>query len=190
MPYDPAKHHRRSIRLQGYDYARAGAYFVTICSEGHLCLFGEVVGEQMVVNAAGAMVGREWQTLPARFPRIELDAFVVMPNHMHAILVLTGDAPSAAVGANLVFAPSPDEATVAVGASLVFAPSPDEATVAVGANLVFAPNPRRANDRTGGDHKDRPYDADAGSVAGNAAPTPRPHGTLPGTVGRAPPRRF
>ncbi|MEJ5348028.1 MAG: transposase [Desulfosoma sp.] len=86
MKYDPQKHHRRSIRLKGYDYTQPGAYFVTICTQDRTCLFGEVVNGQMQLNEAGRRVVTEWETLPERFPCIQLDAFVVMPNHVHGIV--------------------------------------------------------------------------------------------------------
>ena len=77
---------RRSLRLKGYDYAQAGAYFVTICTQGRVCLFGEVVDGEMRLNAAGAVVDAEWHGLPRRFPGVQTDAFVVMPNHVHGII--------------------------------------------------------------------------------------------------------
>jgi putative transposase len=89
--YDPDRHHRRSIRLKGYDYARAGAYFVTVVAQGRQCLFGRVAAGAMVPNAAGELIRRVWHDLPARFPGIRLDAFVVMPNHVHGIIVLAPD---------------------------------------------------------------------------------------------------
>ena len=90
MTYDPQKHHRRSIRLKGYDYSQAGAYFITIVAQARACLFGEVVDGEMRLNDAGRMV---WDDLPERFPGLELDAFGVMPNHVHGIIILTGRAP-------------------------------------------------------------------------------------------------
>ena len=85
MAYDPNEHQRRSIRLAGYDYSQAGAYFVTICTEGHDCLFGRVVGDTMEWNDAGRAVARCWQEIPAHFPHVALDEFFVMPNHVHGI---------------------------------------------------------------------------------------------------------
>ncbi len=82
--------HRRSIRMQGYDYARAGAYFMTICTQHHLCLFGKVIDGKMQLNGAGQMVHTTWHQLPNRFDTLALDEFVVMPNHIHGILVLNG----------------------------------------------------------------------------------------------------
>ncbi len=86
MPYDPRRHHRRSIRLKGYDYARAGAYFVTLCTKDRACLFGDIVDGLMVLNEAGRVVEECWNDIPAHFHQIILDAFVVMPNHIHGIL--------------------------------------------------------------------------------------------------------
>ena len=85
MRFDPEKHHRRSIRLPEYDYAGPGAYFVTICTQGRVCLFGEVVNHTMVPNDAGRMLQTAWDELPDRFPGVDIDAFVVMPNHIHLI---------------------------------------------------------------------------------------------------------
>jgi REP element-mobilizing transposase RayT len=79
---------RRSIRLKSYDYSQAGAYFVTICTQERVCLFGEVVDDAMSLNDAGEMVASLWEGLPERFSGIEIDAFVVMPNHLHGIVVL------------------------------------------------------------------------------------------------------
>ncbi len=88
MPYDPFKHHRRSIRLKGYDYSQAGAYFVTICAQNRECLFGEIVNGEMQLNDAGKMIVRWWNELSNKFMTFEPDAFVVMPNHIHCIIVI------------------------------------------------------------------------------------------------------
>lgn len=86
---------RRSIRWFAYDYAQAGAYFVTICTHGHLCLFGRVVDGAMQLNATGQAVASCWRAIPAHYPDIVLEAFVVMPNHVHGILMISSN-----VGAN------------------------------------------------------------------------------------------
>src|SRR5689334_5620332 len=104
MKFDPQKHHRRSIRLQGYDYSTPGGYFVTIVAQGRACLFGKIVGGEVVLNDAGKMILVAWLAIPTRFPSVELGTFVIMPNHFHGIL-LFHDGP---VGATLVFAPDPD----------------------------------------------------------------------------------
>ena len=87
---DPENHRRRSIRLRGYDYSQAGAFFVTICSWNKQCLFGDVVDSDMRLNVIGRIAEEQWQAIPQRFPDVELDAFVVMPNHIHGIVVIVG----------------------------------------------------------------------------------------------------
>ena len=88
MKYNPDIHHRRSIRLREYDYAGAGAYFVTVCAHERQCLFGGIREGVMTLNEAGMIVESVWQALPDRFPQIVLDEFVVMPNHFHGIVVI------------------------------------------------------------------------------------------------------
>ena len=82
-------HHRRFIRLQGYDYSQAGAYYVTIVVQGRDCLFGEVVNGEMYINAYGEIVQKWWDEIPIHFPNVELGAFVIMPNHVHGIIFIT-----------------------------------------------------------------------------------------------------
>ncbi|MBI4306587.1 MAG: transposase [Chloroflexi bacterium] len=91
--YDPNIHHRRSIRLTDYDYSQAGGYFVTICAEGKECAFGEIIEGEMHMSDAGRIVLAAWDELPTRFPGLELDAYIIMPNHIHGIIVLTGARP-------------------------------------------------------------------------------------------------
>jgi len=87
---DMTIHHRRSMRLNGYDYAQAGAYFITICIQNRLGLFGDIVDGEMRLNDAGRMVQSVWEALPERFSGFESDAFVVMPNHVHGIVTFVG----------------------------------------------------------------------------------------------------
>lgn len=82
-------HHRRSIRLKDYDYTQNGAYFVTICTHEKQCIFGQVVDGAMVLNEWGRIVTDEWEQTAIIRTNIELDAFVVMPNHVHGIIVIT-----------------------------------------------------------------------------------------------------
>ncbi len=89
--YDPDRHHRRSIRLQGYDYARAGAYFVTIVAQHRECLFGTITDGTMHANDAGRMVEFVWNDLVFHHPDTETLAHMVMPNHFHGIVMLTND---------------------------------------------------------------------------------------------------
>jgi REP element-mobilizing transposase RayT len=91
MPYDPFKHHRRSIRLNDYDYAQAGAYFVTIVIRDPELSLGNIVDGEMRLNEFGAIVQSCWDDLPAHYPHVELDAFVVMPNHVHGVVVIVDD---------------------------------------------------------------------------------------------------
>lgn len=81
--------HRRSIRLRGYDYTRAGAYYVTVCTQDRLPLFGDVANGAMACNAMGDIVKRCWDAIPEHMPMVVCDAFVVMPNHVHGIIVIT-----------------------------------------------------------------------------------------------------
>ena len=88
MKYDPHLHHRRSIRLKDYDYSQPGAYFVTLVSSQRDCLFGNVIEGEMQVNRYGKIVQQVMQNLPNHYPYITLETFVVMPNHIHAVVVL------------------------------------------------------------------------------------------------------
>jgi REP element-mobilizing transposase RayT len=88
---DTRLHRRRSIRVQGYDYRADGAYFVTIVTQNRLPLFGRIVGDGMILNRFGEIVMCEWHNTASRRPYVNLDEFVVMPNHVHGIIWLTGD---------------------------------------------------------------------------------------------------
>lgn len=92
MKYDTTRHKRRSIRLKGYDYSSTGAYFITICTHQHMCLFGHVVNGIMRLNDSGKKVQTCWHEIPEHFPLVALDKFVVMPNHVHGILFLSENA--------------------------------------------------------------------------------------------------
>jgi len=86
MSYVPEFHHRKSIRLKGYDYTQAGAYYVTICVQNRLCLFGSISERVFIPSAAGIMIQTVWKEMPINYEGIGLGAFVVMPNHIHAII--------------------------------------------------------------------------------------------------------
>ena len=81
---------RHSIRIPGYDYSEVGPYFITICTHQRKTLLGEIKDQEIVLSEAGGMVHQSWQDLPQRFPGVVLDAFVVMPNHVHGVLGLVG----------------------------------------------------------------------------------------------------
>src|SRR5437588_3766936 len=100
MPNDP-RPHRRSLRLPAYDYSQAGAYFITACTQNRVMLFGEVIPQSAVGaglkpaptcnvrrNEMGTIVRRTWDDLPTHYTGIDLDACIVMPNHVHGIIIL------------------------------------------------------------------------------------------------------
>ena len=91
MLYDRNKQHRRSIRLPGYDYRSAGAYFVTICVQGGECLLGEAVDGEMRLSEWGQSAAESWTWLGAQYSYVSLDAWVIMPNHLHGIIVVQDD---------------------------------------------------------------------------------------------------
>jgi putative transposase len=88
MTFDPDIHHRRSIRLKEYDYSQPGAYFVTVCTHNRECLFGKMINGIMMLTDPGKIVTACWNDMPSHYPQVELDAFVVMPNHIHGINIL------------------------------------------------------------------------------------------------------
>ena len=116
--YNPKIHHRRSIRLKGYDYSQAGMYFITICCQDMICRFGKIADGEMILNELGMIAYNEWLKLPERFPNFELDVFQIMPNHIHGIVAL--------VGAPLAGAPN-DVGIQCTGAGA--SPAPTAATV-------------------------------------------------------------
>jgi putative transposase len=86
MTYNPETHHRRSIRLKGYDYSQSGAYFVTVCARDKEYLFGEIKEGKMLLNKYGEIVMECWNTIQNHFVNVACDEFVVMPNHIHGII--------------------------------------------------------------------------------------------------------
>ncbi|VFM96988.1 MAG: hypothetical protein BECKG1743D_GA0114223_101227 [Candidatus Kentron sp. G] len=158
--YNPKIHHRRSIRLPGYDYALPGAYFVTICVQHEKYLLGNVADGEVVSNDAGGMVRTVWDEIPSHHPGAGIDAFVVMPNHVHGIIVITdGEDMEEYDGGGTGGASKP------------------------GVRPYQIQGIHNRGDR--GEHKVRPYEASAGiHSGGTSAAGIRPHGTLPGTVGR------
>ena len=92
---------RRSIRLRGFDYSADGAYFLTICVRNRECLLGEIQNKQMILNNYGKIVREIWESLPNQVSDIDLDEYVIMPNHFHAILVIDKSVDSSKVYSNL-----------------------------------------------------------------------------------------
>ncbi len=99
-PYKPDQHHRRSTRLRGYDYAQVGMYFVTIVTQNRACLFGHVEDNIMQLNDAGRIAESCWLAIPEHFPHVMLDAYIIMPNHVHGIVVIM-EYVGASVGAHV-----------------------------------------------------------------------------------------
>ena len=95
--FDPKKHHRKSIRLPGYDYSQAGAYYITIVTHQRDCLFGKIENEKMILSDLGKIADECWRAIPDHFPLVELGAYVVMPNHVHGIIVITDNGRGAAL---------------------------------------------------------------------------------------------
>ena len=81
----PATQNRRSRRLKGYDYSSPGVYFVTIVTHARECLFGKVVDGEVRLNNTGQMVEQCLQSIPGRFPIVQIDGYVIMPNHFHGL---------------------------------------------------------------------------------------------------------
>ena len=127
MKYNPNKHHRRSIRLKGYDYSQAGLYFITICCQDMIWRFGKIENNEMILNECGQIAFDEWMKLTERFPNFELDAFQIMPNHIHAIIAL--NPPSSAMGAS-------------VGAALAAVQNDD--AISQNDNIIIGANDMRA----------------------------------------------
>ena len=98
MIYQPKYFELGSKRLPRHDYSQPGAYFITICAADRLCIFGEIVDGDMRLNANGLIVAKQWSGLPSHYQSVSLDQFVIMPNHVHAIMWLTNGG-STSVGA-------------------------------------------------------------------------------------------
>jgi REP element-mobilizing transposase RayT len=88
MKYNPKIHHRQSIRLRGYDYSQPGSYFITLCTQNRECNLGEIINNQMKFTVRGFIIHEFWSKIPDHFPNVELDEFIVMPNHVHGIIVI------------------------------------------------------------------------------------------------------
>lgn len=91
MTYNPAKHNRRSIRLKNYDYSTIGAYYITMVAQHRECLFGEIANNEIILNDAGKMIDKWWYKLQEKFPGVELDKYVIMPNHFHGIIIIVNN---------------------------------------------------------------------------------------------------
>ena len=140
--YNLNTHHRRSIRLKDYDYSKAGLYFITICTQHRINLFGKIIDNRMILNIAGEMINKIWLEIPKICPNTKLHEYIIMPNHFHAILEITKQP----VGAESISAPnntnSISNQSARNNVNYISVPM-DENVVGngmnVGANMEFAP---------------------------------------------------
>jgi len=86
VPHHPRRYRRSSLRLRGYDYSSQGAYFVTICTYQRTCLFGKIVNGKTQLSPFGQIADDYWQQIPTHFPNVDLDEYIIMPNHVHGII--------------------------------------------------------------------------------------------------------
>jgi len=90
--YDPEKHNRHLIRLKEYDYSRPGAYFVTICVKNKENSLGKIIDGEVVLSEIGKIAEKCWNEIPIHYPCVQLDKYVIMPNHIHGIIkIIDGD---------------------------------------------------------------------------------------------------
>ena len=82
------KYRIESTRLENWDYSTAGFYFCTINTQNNICCFGEVENEKIKLNSLGEIVKQCWEEIPLHYKSIELDYFIIMPNHVHGIIQL------------------------------------------------------------------------------------------------------
>ncbi|MGB8645104.1 MAG: hypothetical protein WCF84_07695 [Anaerolineae bacterium] len=186
MATAPSKHHRRSIRLKGYDYSQPGAYFITLVTNDRECLFGEIVNGEMRLSECGRIVQEEWLRTAKIRPNVQLDEFVIMPNHFHAVLIITD---ATHVGANGSLAPdqrtttdSQDHGHAASGANHRLAPTPTNLGPTA-TNGSLAPDQRTTTDSqdhmhaaSGANHRLAPTPTNLGPTTptnGSLAPEPR-----------------
>ena len=92
MPYNKDIHHRRSLRLQHFDYTSAGVYFITICTNQRACIFGHMAAGATQPSDAGKIILSVWDEIPVHYPNVKTDGFVVMPNHIHGIIGINAPA--------------------------------------------------------------------------------------------------
>ncbi len=169
--YNPKIHHRRSIRLSGYDYSQEGAYFITICCQDKVCRFGVIENDKMMLNECGLIAASEWIALPNRFVNIEVDVFQIMPNHIHGIIIVKD------VGATLAVAQDGMGETADTGQPQGIAPTiaQDVMGETADAGQPQGIAPTIAQDGMG-------ETADTGQPQG-IAPTQVVHGTIPAIIG-------
>jgi len=171
---DIHKYHRRSIRLNGYDYSKQGAYFVTICTQNRKHLFGKIINGKIKLNDAGIMIQNIWNELPKRFDNILLDKYTIMPNHTHGIIIINQNSPKKIRTGEPCVRPNTTQYS---SSNTTQYSSPNTAQYSMG-DHKDRPNLDRPNvDRPNLDnHKDHPNR--------DHLKEDRPRGTLEGSLGR------
>ena len=106
MTFNPLRHHRRSIRLKGYDYAEPGIYYVTLTAEHRAEIFGRILKSQVQLSAIGKIVRDEWLRTPMIRPGVELDEYVIMPDHVHGLIVICEERNGVTRRGESLFAPT------------------------------------------------------------------------------------
>lgn len=101
MKYNLDIHHRKSIRLKGYDYSTEGLYFITICTQNKNYLFGEILDGKMILNNAGLMVEKIYKKLVGSFENIQSEEYMIMPNHFHCIIEIINNVGVPLVGTQM-----------------------------------------------------------------------------------------
>ena len=102
MKYNPEKHHRKSTMLKNYDYSSNGAYFVTICVKNRECIFGDIKDGEINLSKIGEIVKNNWLEIKNNFENIDIDEFVIMPNHLHGIILINSEIPILNSNINLI----------------------------------------------------------------------------------------
>ena len=88
---DLKKYDRKSNRLKGFDYSSAGMYFITICTQNRQCIFEEIANEVFIINEIGKMIEQHWLQIQDDFCNIKLDSYIIMPNHLHGLIIIEDD---------------------------------------------------------------------------------------------------
>ncbi len=167
MKYDPQKHHRRSIRLKGFDYSQAGWYFVTICAQNREILFGDVIDGKMVLNTFGKIIEYHWKKIPIHFKNVNIDEFQIMPNHFHGIVNIIKSVGAMHSGQNNI---NDDK-------------NSDMHVGAMHSNQNNINNDKNPDMHVGAMHSNQNNINDDKNSDMNASPLQRPHGTKPGSLG-------
>ena len=168
--FEPLADDRRSIRLRGFDYALDGAYFVTVCVAGRKRILGRIRNGTAILSEAGHLVVTAWERLPLHYPHVRLDAFVVMPNHVHGIVVLDG-----VVGTGRSGASGGRRQTGEVGAGRSGASGSRREAGQVGAGRSGASDGRPETGQVGAGLRPAPTVARAPIPTSGGVPDPRRH---------------